>query len=508
MRRVELFELIRKDYDFGLSKREISRKRGIHRRMVRQALASAIPPGRRPPQRISPKLTDEVKAFIDQIIKDDRKQPPKQRHSARRMWQRVTQERGADVAETTVRAYVRDRRRELGVGIKAYVPQHHDIGAQAEADFYEAEVDFPWGRQTAHILALRSEFSGASLHTAYPQQSQAAFLEALEESLLFLGGVFAVVRFDNLSQAVLKVLKGKRRTEQDRFIAFRSHYLFDSSFTSPGRDGAHEKGGIEGEVGRFRRRWLTPVPTVSSWGELNSYLRTCCLEDLSRTITGHDTTVGHAADKEREFLKPLPKERFEVSEIAETRVDQKSRVQVKTNRYSVPVSLVGRKVSVRVTPMKVIFSYAGTTVACHDRVHLKGVEELVLDHYLELLSAKPGAFAGSVPLHQARQRGDFPPSYELLWERLKTRCGEQAGTRELIEVLLLHRSYGKEAVATAVGQALRLGAIDPKAIAMLARDLTFGHTQLPADLDVGELARFERPPPQLGAYNTLLEACR
>jgi Transposase and inactivated derivatives len=262
MRRVELFELIRKDHEFGLSKREIARKRGVHRRTVRQALASPVPPERKRPRRTAPRLTPAIKAFIDSILESDKTAPRKQRHTARRIWQRVTEERGADVAESTVRRYVRVRKRELGLGIFCYVPQHHEIARSAEADFYGADVDFPWGRETVSIISLRSEFSGAALHVAYPRNNQSALLEGLMLALEFLGGAFKVLRFDNLSEAVAKILTGGRRVERDRFIAFRSHYLFESSFTTPGIEGAHEKGGIEGEVGRFRRRHLTPVPNV------------------------------------------------------------------------------------------------------------------------------------------------------------------------------------------------------------------------------------------------------
>lgn len=132
-----------------------------------------------------------------------------------------------------------------------FVPQSHCIGAQGEADFYEAEIDFPLGRQTAQIITLRSEFSAAALHIAYPRQIQAALLEGIELGLIFQGGVFEVLRLDNLRLAVSKTLAGNRRREQDRFIAFRSHYLFRSSFTSLGIQGAHEKGGVETKSGAF-----------------------------------------------------------------------------------------------------------------------------------------------------------------------------------------------------------------------------------------------------------------
>jgi len=432
MRRVELYETIRKDFESGLFKREIARKHGVHRRTVNQALASSTPPERKRPERTAPKLTPEIKAFIDQVLEADKKAPRKQRHTARRIWQRVVKERGADVGETTVRRYVRKRKRELGVGVWAYVPQHHEIAKSAEADFYEADVDFPWGRTTTHIVALRSEFSAGALHVAYPAVTQSAFFERVGHGFEFLGGVFRVLRLDNLKEAVRKIISGGRRVEQARFIAFRSHYLIAASFTSPGIDGAHEKGGIEGEVGRFRRRWLTPVPKVSSWRELNSYLRACCVKDLNRKLEGKTTTVAEDAATEREFLKPLPQERFEIAEISRPRVDQKARIKVKTNRYSVPASLVGSEVSVRLTPLTVEVDYDGARVATHERLHLKNSEQLVLDHYLELLWARPGAFPGSLPLHQGRQRGEFPPAYEELWRLQRARLGDKAGTRALI----------------------------------------------------------------------------
>jgi hypothetical protein len=235
VRRVELFELIRHDfYVFKLSRREIARKRGIHRRVVRQAIKSSVPPERKRPVRPCPLLTEKVKGFIDQILLEDKRAPRKQRHTARRIWLRCREELGARVAESTVRTYVAERRRELGVGTKVFILQHHQPGYQAEADFYEAGFDFPWGRETAQVMVLRSEFSAGTLHVAFPRQTQSAMFEAIERALHFMGGGFERIRFDNLPLAVARVLKGGRRIEQDRFIAFRSHLLFEASFTTWG----------------------------------------------------------------------------------------------------------------------------------------------------------------------------------------------------------------------------------------------------------------------------------
>ena len=506
MRRVELFESIRIDHQkFGLSKREICKRRQVGRQTVNQALESAVPPKRKKVVRTSPVLTDEIKSFIDGILESDKKAPRKQRHTARRIWQRVAEEFRSAAKEVTVRRYVRIRKRQLAIGVQAFVPQHHPAGAQFEVDFYEALIHFSFGSAVAKIISVRSEFSGASFHVAYPAQTQAAFLEGIALGLEFLGGTPIRIRFDNLRQAVARILRGKRRIQQDRFICFRSHYLFEADFTTPGLQGAHEKGGVENEQGRFRRRWLVPVPRFSGWTALNDYLAGCCIKDLSRVAEGKTLTIGELAQMEKEFLKPLPTERFETGQIGEGKVDQKARVTVKTNRYSVPASLVGRKVSWRMSPMTIELSYEGKAVAVHDLVHGRAQEVLVLDHYLEVLLDKPGAFPGALPLHQARLSGDFSQTYDQLWQRLCARSSKSEGTRQMIEVLLLHRRYSKSVMHQSVTQALELGAIAPSGVELFARrtESTNLFVEPPA-LDVGRLSRFDRPLPETTPYDALL----
>src|SRR5438034_3258850 len=137
--RVEQFEQIRRDREReGLSIRELARRHGVHRRAVRQALASPLPPPRKAPdRRPAPKL-GPYRPLIDGWLIADREAPRKQRHTAKRIWQRLLDEHGADVAETTVRDYVRRRRRELGGPVdEAFVPQGHEPGGEAEGG---------WGR--------------------------------------------------------------------------------------------------------------------------------------------------------------------------------------------------------------------------------------------------------------------------------------------------------------------------------------------------------------------------
>jgi transposase len=360
---VEQFEEIRRDREReGLSIRALAARHGVHRRAVRQGLESAVPPAKRSPvSRPAPRL-GEYRAVIDAWLVADREAPRKQRHTAKRIHQRLVDEHGAEVAEVTVRQYVRARKRQLGWPVAdVFVPQHHEPGAGAEVDWGEAEVQLAGARVTVHLFVMRASFSGATFCQASPVETQQAFLELHVQAFEWFGGVFATIRYDNLKSAVKQVLKGRRRVESDRFVALRSHYLFASQFTTPGVEGAHEKGGVEGEVGRFRRNHLVPVPVVAELAELNQMLLTGCEADLARKITGHGGTVRQAWVIERPLLGRLPADPFDSAEVATPRVDQKSLVTVRQNRYSVPVALAGLKVSARVGAREITISHAANS---------------------------------------------------------------------------------------------------------------------------------------------------
>ena len=393
--RVEQFEQIRRDREVeGLSIRKLAERHGVHRRAVRQALACAVPPPKRRPEgRAAPALGPHH-ALIDEWLRADRQAPRKQRHTARRIWQRLVAEHGAEVAEVTVRQHVRARRRAIGLAGEAYVPQIHHPGAEAEVDWGEATVIMRSVPTEIGLFYLRACHSGASFVGAFPRMTQQAFLEGHAEAFDHFGGVFGLIRYDNLRSAVKLVLRGRRRVESDRFTAMRSHYRFESQFTLVGLAGAHEKGGVEGEVGRYRRRHLVPVPSVESWAELDALVRAGMRHDLSRRIAGRAETVGEAMSRERALLRPLPAEAHEVSEISSPRVDAKALVSVRQSRYSVPVGLVGLRVQARIQAREVVVSHRGREVARHERSYERLAVVASLDHYLDLLRDKPGALAG------------------------------------------------------------------------------------------------------------------
>jgi hypothetical protein len=353
-----------------------------------------------------------------------------------------------------------------------------------------------------HLFVMRASFSGAVFCQASLVETQQAFLELHVEAFEWFGGVFAHLRYDNLTSAVKKVLKGRQRIESDRFVALRSHYLFASQFTTPGLEGAHEKGGVEGEVGRFRRNHLVPVPHLADLAELNRVLLAGCEADLSRRIVGHAGAIRDAWAIERPLLLALPAEPFDSAEVAAPRVDQKSLVTVRQNRYSVPVALAGLKVSARVGAREITISHAGQQVARHERLHGKFATSARLDHYLELLQRKPGAFEHSVALAQERGRGAWPACFDELWRRIETRIGVSEAARQMVDVLMLCREHGPEPVELAVRGALAAGAHDGRAIAVLVNRTT--RPQVTALEIDARLAGVGQPPPEdLGEYDQL-----
>ncbi len=503
--KVKLYEQIRKAHERdGLSVRELARRFHVHRRDVRQALASAVPPERKVPERRAPSL-DRWKATIDGWLEADKSAPRKQRHTARRVWQRLTEEHGVVVGESTVRRYVAEVRRRMDVPlVEVMVPQRHPLGEEAEVDFGTASVYVAGVLVDVSMFIMRLSASGRGYPRAYLNEAQEVFLDGHVRAFEHFGGVPKRIRYDNLKAAVERVLKGRDRIESDRFIGLRSHYGFDSFFCQPGLKGSHEKGGVEGEVGRFRRRHLVPVPRVNSMAELNELLAAGATRDDQRFVAQRRITVGEHFALEADTLGPLPAEGFDVSVVASHRVDRKSRVSVRGCLYSVPACHVGKRLDVRVGADTIDVYDSATVLASHARGR-KGDEVLVLDHYLEVLAIKTGAFPGATALARARAGGAFGPVHERFWAEARRRLGDRDGTRALIEVLLLHRSIPADTLIAGIERALTAGSIDAAVIAIEARRA--GEPTVATVVPIGEgLSRFDRPTPSITAYDDLLEA--
>ncbi|ALO98808.1 transposase [Streptomyces hygroscopicus subsp. limoneus] len=316
----------------------------------------------------------------------------------------------------------------------------------------------------------------------------------------------------------------RHRVEAERWTAFRSHYGLEALYCQPGIRGAHEKGGVEGQIGWFRRNHLVPVPEVSTLTELNTMIDRWDQEDDARRIRSRPRTIGEYFAAEQPLLAPLPQEPFETGRLFTLRVDRYSQISVRTNRYSVPVRLIGRNVRAMLHTSELVVYDGRDEVARHERLIAKGGTRLELDHYLEALVRKPGALPGATALDQARSAGRFTPVHDAWWDAAVKVHGERDGTRALIKVLLLGRHLPHEHLVTGLAAALKTGALTADAVALEARkaaDADTSPAEAPApaagsrtsiaplpDAIRAHLPPDKRPLPSVAHYDQLLRRRR
>ena len=378
--------------------RQIARDFGHSRKTVRKALADpeAQPYTLRHP-RPAPVL-GAFKARIEALLADNVHLPRKQRYTARRIFQRLRAQ-GYKGSESSVRRYVsqlRARNKKRAV----FLPLEFDPGIDAQVDWGEAEAIISGKRQTVQLFVMRLCYSRRLFVMAAPSQRQEVFFDAHVRAFAAFGGVPHRITYDNLTTAVARVLEGRNREEQRSFIVFRSYYLFDSRFCTPGQ--GHEKGGVEHGVGFVRRNFLVPVPEFDSFEALNTYLAQCCLRDQDRQVKGQPQRIGQAFAQEQPMLRPLPERPFEAAKHRPARLNPYSQVIFERNRYSVPVEQAYPNLVIKATTFEVEILHQHRVIARHRRSY--GRDEDVMDplHYLPLLEQRPGAFEHAKPIRRWR----------------------------------------------------------------------------------------------------------
>src|SRR5436309_15469618 len=305
----------------GLSQREAARRFGTHRNTVRKMLTFSVPPGYRrtkPPS--CPKL-GAFTAIIDAILEADRAAPPKQRHTAKRIWQRRRDEHGFAGGYPTVKDYVRERRARAQ---EMFVPLAHPPG-HAQVDFGEAVAVIGGVRQKIHFFCLDLPHSDAGFVKAYPAERIEAFLDGHNAAFAFLGGVPQSILYDNTRLAVARILGDGTRQRTRAFAELQSHYLFRDRFGRPGK--GNDKGKVEGPVGYARRNFLVPIPTAASFAELNARLGRHCLDRLSDRLRGHAESVGERLGRDLDALQPRPPAPFDACDRRPARVSSLSLVR-------------------------------------------------------------------------------------------------------------------------------------------------------------------------------------
>jgi transposase len=468
---VELYARVRRAVVVDkMSEREAAKQFGLARETVRKMLRYSVPPGyrRQQPAR-RPKLDLWVGA-IDQILKDDKAEGRKQRHTAKRIFERLRDEHAYTGGYTIVKDYVRLRKlsqREM------FVPLAHPAG-DAQADFGEAMVMIGGVERKAHYLAMDLPQSDDCFVMAFPAETTEAFLEGHNHAFAYFGGVPRTILYDNTKLAVARILGDGTRTKTQAFSELESHYLFAEKFGRPGK--GNDKGKVEGLVGYARRNFMVPRPRFATWEEFNAHLLVQSQKRRERKLRGHQHTIGERFEKDRERLLPLPAAPYEACDQRSTRVTSMSLVRYRTNDYSVPVEWGHREVLVKGFVHEVVICAGSEVIARHPRSYER--EDMIFNplHYLALLEQKTNALDQAAPLVGWK----MPEGFDQLRRLMEARLGKK-GKRECIQVLRLLETFAVVEVERAIDDALRMGTISFDAVKHL---LLCRIEQRPARLDL------------------------
>lgn len=466
---VDDYGRIRRAHRDGMSIRAIARTQHHSRRKIREVLACPEP---RPYTRTKDPPAPKLGAFtpiIDEVLKADEKAPPKQRHTAAQIFRRLRDEHGYAGGYDQVRRYVGRHRRHRR---ETFIPLVHDPGQRLECDFGHIYVDFPEGRRQVPVLLPTWAYSYCPFAIALPTERTEAILAGMVEAFAFFDCVPHEVWWDNPKTVATAILKGRRRTLNERYAALASHYAFEPLFCMPAR--GNEKPHTENRVYDLQRRWATPVPTVKDLNELNAYLRACCLKDRDRTVAGQTETVGQRFERDRAAADPLPARAFDACVHTEAKVDKYQTVRFDKNRYSTPRHCAFGAVTVKGYIHHIEVVAGGRVVARHDRCYGRGEQILDPVHYLVTLGRRPAALDHS----NVYRHWHLPAAFTELRGSLEQTHGPTSGARQYVRVLQLLAEHPVRRVQSAVESCRGLEDLDA--------DRVIQHTHRLADQEAKE----------------------
>ena len=503
MIKVEDKEKIRRAYYVEKkSVRQISRELNYARQTVRKAIQSAEPEKYKMKRSRRAPVLGPYKARIGELLQESETMPRKQRYTGHRIYE-ILEEEGYSGSESSVRHYIA-KERKAKKQPKVYLPLEFDPGTDGQVDWGQAEVIMKGEQITVQLFLMRLCYSRRLFVMAFPHQKREAFFAGHVAAFDHFGGIPQRLTYDNLKTAVKKVLLGSAREEQESFVAFRSHYLFESHYCTPGA--GNEKGRVEDGVGYARRNFLTPLPRVNSFAELNEHLLHKCLKDDRRQIDRQPVIIELAWQQELPHLRPLPPYDFDCSITKTVALNGYGQVVIDTNRYSVPTDKALAELVAKIYPfqVKIFRPDQKEPIAEHSRCY--GHKQDVFDplHYLPLLQQRPGAFQHAKPIR--RWREEWPPVYERLLARLQNQWPDGQGIRQFIQVLNLHQDHPAQLVEQAIDQALAYNCAHADGVELCLRQLLQPEPILPA-LDLSDhprLAVIGQQELDLNCYDQLL----
>ncbi len=438
---VEDYGQVRRAHHEGMSIRAIARTFRRSRRKIREALIHPEPQGytrtKDPP---APKL-GPFKSIIEVILKTDEQAPPKQRHTAMRIFERLREEQGYAGSYAQVRRFVARHRRDRR---ETFIPLAHDPGQRLECDFGHIAVDFPDGRRQVPVFIGVWSYSYCPFAVAMPTERVEAILTGMVEAFSFFGCVPREVWWDNPTTVVGKIFKGRERKPHERYAALASHYAFEPLFCMPAS--GNEKPYVENRVFDVQRHFATPVPRVANVAELNAHLLACCLKERDRTVARQTQTISQRFAHDRAKALALPAYRFDPCIHQAACVDKYQTVHFDSNRYSVPRSCAFRPATIKAYVDHLEIVAEGTVVAGHQRSYERDQQVLDPLHYLATLGRRPAALDHSRVYRDWR----LPAEFTELRQAMEARHGPSAGARQYIRVLQLLAQHPLERVQRAI----------------------------------------------------------
>jgi len=483
-------EVLRKES----SKRAVIRREGIHWETLKKITTHSEPPGYRmkrprPKMKIGPYLEQ-----ITQIIKSDTSFPKKQRHTAKRIYERIL-EMGYQGKYTQVKEAVREIKR---VKQEVFMPLIHRPG-EAQVDFGYALAKIAGVLRKVAFFVMTLPYSDAFFVMTFERECTESYWEGHVRAFEFFGGVPKRISYDNSKILASKIIGTYKRNLTDGFLNLQSHYLFREHFCRVGRP--NEKGVVEGVVKFTRLNFLVPVPQARDLEELNAKLAEKCREDMKRRLRGKTKTKAELLIEESTAFIPLPPSPFDACRKRPTTANSLSLVRFDDNDYSVPVFYAHHDILIKGYVNRVVLCHKEKIVAEHRRSW--GKEGIFFNylHYLPLLEQKPGSLDHARPLADL----NLPECFDILRRRLIAEEEKEGkGIREFIKVLRLLESYSMPALKDAVEKGNRIRANCRDVIAQFLNPRP-SWRQTAFVLDGREHLRWVKiKRPEISAYRSLL----
>ena len=432
---VEIYNVVRKLTIEGMSQRAIAKKLGISRQTVKKyGEGDTVPGNRKQYDRLAGVVTADVIKFIESCFEEDKNEGlSKQKHTAKRIYDRLVKEKNFKGSESTIRRTVRSLRSAHAVPSKAMMPLSYAPGEAMQIDWGVATVYLNELKTKLNIFSARLCYSCDIFVVAYKAANEESFLEAQQLAFEYFGGIPRRVIFDNAKVGVKEGF-GLYAKPQARYFSFSAHYAFDLDFCNPAK--GNEKGLVENLVGYSRRNFLVPVPHMPDIESLNRHLLSSCLEYREKhKIQGRSQTVLEMKSEENQFMNPIPKFRFDTSKTVIAKTDDYSTVRFDKNNYSVPTRYLMQSITIKAKGNNVILMHKNLVIASFERCYASGKTSYRLEHYIDLLERKPRSVKNARPVKDT-------VSEELMtWAQLLP-----GGNKDMVKLLRLCIDHGQEKI--------------------------------------------------------------